>query len=324
MDADATDSRTAAAVAPEEGAPEPSGAGDGRVALVSAGAYAHLDDDLPPIVAALGARGIEAVVADWHDETVDWTTFDLAVIRSTWDYTWQLDRFLAWSDRVSDATRLANPSPVVRWNTDKRYLLDLAAAGVPTVATRILDPGDEPDVDLGAAATGEIVVKPVVSAGGRDTERYGTGGLAEARGHAARLLAEGRSALVQPYLPLIDEHGETGLVFVGDAFSHAFRKGPILVPGSAFVDGLYRTEDISARTASPAELAVAAAALDAVATSVPGHTRRDLLYARVDVVPQDGRPVVLELELVEPSLFCRTDPDAAGRAAGAIAAAATT
>ena len=259
-----------------------------------------------------------------YAKTVDWAEFDLAVIRSTWDYTWQLDTFLAWVDRVSGATRLANPAPVVRWNTDKRYLLDLAAAGVPTIATRILDPGDEPAVDLGAAATGEIVVKPVVSAGARDTERYGPDRRSDARDHAARLLAEGRSAMVQPYLAEIDEHGETGLVFVGDAFSHAFRKAPILVPGSAFVDGLYREEDISARTPSAAELEVAAAALDAVAASVPGGSRRDLLYARVVVVPWGGRPVVLELELVEPSLFCETDPGAADRAAGAIAATVRT
>lgn len=324
MNADATDSPAAAAVASGEVAPAPLGARVGRVALVSTAAYAHLDDDLPPIVAALGERGVEAVVADWHDETVDWAAFDLAVIRSTWDYTWQLDTFLAWVDRVSGATRLANPAPVVRWNTDKRYLLDLAAAGVPTIATRILDPGDEPAVDLGAAATGEIVVKPVVSAGARDTERYGPDRRSDARDHAARLLAEGRSAIVQPYLAEIDEHGETGLVFVGDAFSHAFRKAPILVPSSAFVDGLYRKEDISARTPSAAELEVAAAALDAVAASVPGGSRRDLLYARVDVVPWGGRPVVLELELVEPSLFCETDPGAADRAAGAIAATVRT
>lgn len=293
----------------------------GRVALVSSGEYAHLDEDLPPIVAGLSARRIDVVVADWHDAGFAWDEVDMAVIRSTWDYTWQLDDFLAWVDRADRATHLVNPASVVRWNTDKRYLADLAAAGVPTVPTRILDPGDDPAVVDELAGEGEIVVKPVISAGARDTERYGPERLDEAHAHVARLQGEGRSVIVQPYLPGIDEHGETGMVFLGDAFSHAFRKGPILVPGAEFVEGLYREEDIGPRTASRAELDVAAAALDAVASAVPGMSRRDLLYARVDVAPLHGGPVVLELELVEPSFFCTTDPGAAERAADAIAAA---
>lgn len=291
-----------------------------RVALVSSGQYAHLDEDLPPILAALGARGVSAVVADWHDGALGWADVDLAVIRSTWDYTWQVDRFLAWVDRVSGLTRLLNPAPIVRWNTDKRYLLDLAAAGVPTVPTRIVAPSDDPAVfdDL---AGRQIVVKPVVSAGARDTERYGPDRRADAHEHVERLQGEGRAVLVQPYLDEIDGQGETGMVFLGDTFSHAFRKGPILVPGNGLVDGLYREEDIAPRTASQAELDVASAALDAVAAALPGTSRRDLLYARVDVAPHQGGPVVLELELVEPSFFCETDAGAADRAAGAIAAA---
>lgn len=288
-----------------------------RVALVSSGRFAHLDDDLPPLVAALGRRDVEAVVVDWHDDAVDWAAVDLAVIRSTWDYTWHLDDFLSWIERVDAATRLANPGPVVRWNADKRYLLDLADLGVPTVATTVVGPGDDPSAALAPGAAEQLVVKPAVSAGARDTERYAPGELAGAGEHVARLQAEGRSVLVQPYLPEIDERGETGLVFVGDAFSHAFRKGPILRPGSVFVEDLYREEHISARVPSAAERQVAAAALDAVASCVPGWSRRDLLYARVDVAPCDGGHVVLELELVEPSLFCSTDAGAADRAAAA-------
>lgn len=290
-----------------------------RVALVSSGEFAHLDEDLPPIVEALAARGVEAVVADWHDAAFSWDDVDLAVIRSTWDYTWQLDRFLAWVDSVNGLTRLANPAAVVRWNTDKRYLLDLEAAGVPTVASRVLAPGDDPAAADDVAPGRPVVVKPAVSAGGRDTERYAPDERRAARSHVRRLLGEGRSVLVQPYLPGIDEHGETGLVFLGDAFSHAFRKAPVLVPGTGFVAGLYREEDIAPRSASAAELEVANAALDAVAAAVPGHSRRDLLYARADLVPHDGGPVVLELEVVEPSFFCSADPAAADRAADAIA-----
>ena len=198
------------------------------------------------------------------------------------------------------------------YSTVERLLPDL---GVPVVATQVLEPGQPPRFPAG----GEVVVKPVVSAGGRDTERYGPDQLAAAGHHVERLHAEGRDVLVQPYLPEIDTVGETGLVFVGDAHSHAFRKGPILRPDSTFVEGLYREEEISPRTATDAELAVAAAALDAVGRCVPGLSRADLLYARVDVAPLDGEPVVLELELVEPSLFVATDTASAARAAAAMA-----
>jgi glutathione synthase/RimK-type ligase-like ATP-grasp enzyme len=295
----------------------------GRVALASTAVHADVDEDLPSIVAALRARDVDAVVADWHDEGFDWAGVDLAVIRSTWDYTRHLDDFLAWVDRVAAVTRLVNPAPVVRWNADKRYLLDLAAAGVPTVPTRILVPGDgasSADAVRDVAAGGPVVVKPAVSAGAVDTDRYGPDEVAEAGAHAGRLLAQGRSVLVQPYVTGIDDQGETGLVYLGDAFSHAFVKGPILRSGVRSEAREY-DEDIAARVASPPERAVAEAALDAVATAVPGLSRGDLLYARVDMAPHQAGPLLLELELVEPSLFCSAGAGAIGRVADAVLAA---
>jgi hypothetical protein len=128
--------------------------------------------------------------------------------------------------------------------------------------------------------------------------------------------------LVQPYLADIDEHGETGAVYAGNAFSHGFRKGPILVPGVGWVEGHYREEEIGPRDPDPAERAVAEAALDAIAALVPGHDRADLLYARVDMVPgPDGAPMVLELELVEPSLWTVAAPESPERIARAFVAA---
>lgn len=286
-----------------------------RVALVSTAAYAHLDDDLPPLLAALGRAGVDATVVDWHDPDAAWDRFDLAVLRSTWDYTEHLERFLEVLGRVDAATELANPLEVVRANADKRYLLALAAAGVPVVPTTVVEPGMP--VELPGATP--FVVKPAVSAGARDTERYRPGDDA-ATDHARRLLAEGRAVLVQPYVAGIDEAGETGVVYAGDRVSHAFRKGPILRPGTGFVEGLYREEEISPRSPSGAELTVAEAALDAVAGLVPGRTRADLLYARVDLAPGPDGPLVMELELIEPSLFLAMDPTAPDRLAAAIVA----
>jgi glutathione synthase/RimK-type ligase-like ATP-grasp enzyme len=286
-----------------------------RVALVTAGAFAHLDEDLPLLSAALGATGIEAVVADWHDEGFDWGGVDLAVIRSTWDYTDQLDDFLCRLAAIDGATHLRNPLPVVHANADKRYLGALAGAGVPVVPTDVLEPGDE----LRLPEDGPFVLKPTVSAGGRDTERYAAGEGDAATAHATELLAAGRAVLVQPYVDGIDQAGETGMVFVGDAFSHAFRKGPILRPDAGFVEGLYREEEITPRTATAEERAAAEVVLDAVGVVAPGWSRRDLLYARVDLVPGPDGPMLMELELIEPSLFLHVDHGAPARAAAAIA-----
>ncbi|PZS33044.1 MAG: hypothetical protein DLM59_07095, partial [Pseudonocardiales bacterium] len=151
----------------------------------------------------------------------DWDAFDLSVVRSTWDYTDRHERFLAWADSVP---RLHNPAGVLRWNTDKHYLGELAAAGVPVVPTDFVEPGEQ----VRLPGSGEYVVKPAVSAGGRDTARYGSGQTAAARTHMAALLAAGRTVMVQPYLGRVAEEGETTLIYLGGVFSHGARTGELL------------------------------------------------------------------------------------------------
>lgn len=282
-----------------------------RVALATCAELPELDDDAPALRAALRTRGVESAAGVWDDPAVAWAGFDLVVLRSTWDYAPRREAFLAWAERVATVTTLLNPVDVVRWNTDKRYLRALAAAGVPVVATEWVEPGGAlPDL-------ADFVVKPAVSCGCRDTRRFEAGEREAAQRMVERLHAEGRAVMVQPYLAHIDADAETALLYIGDRYSHAIRKGPMLALGAAAEAGLFRAEDIGARVASDAQLAVAEAALDAV----PGGRAR-LLYARVDVVPgPDGRPVVLELELTEPSLFLGFADGAAERFAAAISAA---
>lgn len=282
------------------------------VAIVTAAVARDLDDDLPPLLAALSAAGVEHRLVDWDDPGVPWAGFDLAVVRSVWDYARRREELLAWSERVAATTPVANPPAVLRWSSDKRYLLDLARAGVPVVPTSIAAPGeaiDWPD--------GEVVVKPTVSAGSLDTDRYPPARRAQARAHVARLHAAGRSAMVQPYLAAVEERGELALVHLEGELVHAVRKGPMLVPGLATVGGLFVEEEIRPARAGDAERAVARRALRAVPAAGP------LLYARVDLVFGDsGEPLVLELELLEPSLFLAHAPGAAERLAVAIARAA--
>ncbi len=280
------------------------------VALVTAAPARHLDADLAPLAGALDAIGVPSEVVVWDDPAVRWSAYRLVVVRSTWDYVARHDAFLAWAEAVASVTTLANPAPMIRWNTDKRYLRDLGQAGVPVVPTVFHEPNHPVHVP-----PIEVVVKPAVSAGAADTGRYPPERRDEAVAHVQRLLAAGRVAMVQPYLAGVDQTGETALVFFEGVFSHAVRKGPILVPGVGMVEGLYAEEELAPREPTPAERAVADQALTAV-PAVLGTP----LYARVDLVPgPDGAPVVLELELTEPSVFHAHGPGSADRFAAAIA-----
>ncbi|MEU5695976.1 hypothetical protein [Actinosynnema sp. NPDC020468] len=265
------------------------------------------NDDDALLLGPLADVGVTAEWAVWGAQP----PADLVVLRATWDYPSRLPAFLAWCDSVPN---LANPTVAVRWNTDKSYLVDLARAGVPVVPTTVVDPGftDWPD--------GEFVVKPTVGAGSRGALRVAAGDFAAAAEHLAAL---GVPALVQPYQSGVDTRGETAVVFLGGRYSHAFTKDALLTP-DAEVDGsgLFVVERLSATTPEPAQRRVAEDALDAAGVLL-GLPRAAFLYARVDLVPgADGRPLLLELELVEPSLGLRhADTGAPLRFASAVRAA---
>jgi glutathione synthase/RimK-type ligase-like ATP-grasp enzyme len=285
------------------------------IALVTAAAARNLDEDLAPLETAMRAAGVAPSIVEWDDAAIDWSAFDLAVLRSTWDYSQRLPEFLNWIDRVTPLTTLVNPREVVRWNTDKHYLAELAKAGVPVVPSTFVEPGDDASRALAAFlanAGDEFVVKPSVGAGSRDAQRHGRDEREAALAHAKRLLDANRSVLLQPYLGRVDAHGETALIFFAGTFSHAIRKGPLLKRGEGPMRALFATEHITARTPSADEIAVAEQTLAAMPFA-------ELLYARVDLIhDDDGAPRVLELELTEPSLFFEHAPGSADRFARVI------
>jgi hypothetical protein len=266
------------------------------------------DDDGPELLAACRGVGLTVEWRAWDDPRVDWAAADLVVIRSTWDYPARRSEFLEWAHRVP---RLANPAQLVDWNSDKRYLAGLAAVGVPTVPSRFFAPGEE----ITAPDDAEYVVKPAIGSGSMGAARFaGAADLPGARAHARHLHDAGRTVLVQPYLADVDASGETGLVYFAGRYSHAIRKGPMLPSGTVNpVDGrsLFVEESITARTPSAAEQEVGDRVLAAL--DLPW------LYARVDLLPTGGGPVLIELEVTEPSLFLNTSPGSAGRLAEAIA-----
>ncbi|BCL20237.1 ATP-grasp domain-containing protein [Streptomyces tuirus] len=290
-------------------------AGIPRIALVTydPGGEVSKDEDLPVLADALHQAGARTAVVFWDDPDVDWAAFDLALIRSTWDYSWRAEEFTAWAERCGKATRLANPAGVVRWNADKRYLGQLAEAGVPTVPTRYFAPGDPVELP----ADREFVVKPASGAGARYAARHPAGERDAALRQAERMHAEGFTVMVQPYLSSIDTHGERALQFFGGRLLHASVKGAVLAPGTPYDAEKVAHPDLRRWEPAPAELAVAERALAAVPVAA------ELLYARVDLVTgPDGEPCVMELELIEPNLFLDLHPDSVPRVVRAVLTAA--
>jgi glutathione synthase/RimK-type ligase-like ATP-grasp enzyme len=289
------------------------------VALVTARGARGLDEDMPPLSAALAAAGAHSSIVDWDDRTVDWARFDLVVLRSAWDYAERLPEFLAWAEGVARVTTLVNPLPVVRWNTDKHYLGELARAGAPVVPTTYLEPGADAaralEEFLAHEPCRELVVKPAVGAGARDARRHLSGARAEILGHVAPLLAARRAVMLQPYLASVDAAGETALMYLDGRFSHAIRKGALLPAGAPSTAALFAAEDIVPRTPAADELAAA----ERILAAVPAGGR--LAYARVDLLRDaQGIPRLLELELTEPSFFLTHAPGAAERFAAVLLA----
>ncbi|MEU3251451.1 hypothetical protein [Streptomyces sp. NPDC006997] len=287
-----------------------------RIALVTCRPRpdVSVDRDMPVLVAALEGAGAEVRAVAWDQAGVEWEGFDLALIRSTWDYSWRAEEFLAWAEACGKATRLVNPVDVVRWNTDKRYLGELAAAGVPTVPTRYVAPGEGFDLPVDS----EFVVKPTSGAGARFAARYAPDEHVIAVRQVRRMHAEGFTAMVQPYMRGIDVRGERALQFFGGRLLHASRKGPVLAPGVAYDERKVAHPGLEVWEPTAAELALAERALGCV----PGGAER-LTYARVDLVDgEDGEPRLMELELVEPNLFLSLHPESARRVVEAVLAEA--
>lgn len=276
-----------------------------RIAIVTARAAAGTDEDELVLLAALSVAGADAQVVAWDDPGVDWGKYDLAVVRSTWDYSWRRSEFLAWVRSTASRTRLRNGPDVLAWNSDKTYLRELATAGLPVVPTTFLAPGDEVRLPAG---DGGLVVKPSVSAGSRNTALYAARETVAVRHHVEQLLAAGSTVLVQPYQNSVETRGETALLFGQGRFSHAVNKAALLTAGKPPTsDKLFATEKLSTTVATAAERDVAEAVLDATP-----FARAELLYARIDLLEgPDGTPLLLELELVEPSMFLTHAPSPA-------------
>ena len=282
------------------------------IAIATCAAHPDLDAEGRLLLDALRERGAAAEPAVWNEPAARaWHDYDLVVLRSTWDYTFALADFLAWA-RAIGPQRLLNAPDVVAWNADKRYLADLARAGLATIATEHLPPGA-----AFAPPPGRFVVKPAVGAGARGAQVFDDDRHEQARAHVQQLHGGGHDVLVQPYLDAVDgDEGEIALIFIDGELSHAMHKGPLLALDRPAIETGFRPEQMS--TARPAADVVA---LGRAAHALVQERFGRPLYARVDVLRDGaGVPAVLELELIEPSLFLDFVPGSAQALARAIVA----
>ncbi|MCK5943279.1 MAG: hypothetical protein KAI24_14965 [Planctomycetes bacterium] len=268
------------------------------IAFATCRAMPALQPDDVPIAEALRARGVEVRPVPWNGPFEPFAECDLVVVRSTWDYAETPKDFVRWLQRLEDASlRVSNAPSLMRWNARKSYLLDLAARGAPLAPTRLV----APEAEAIAAAMGELgldeaVVKPVFGAGASGLSIVRAGDEAGLRAAAERLVHDG---LVQPLVPEIRTVGEASLVFVGDTFSHAVIKRAR--PGSILIHAEH------GGTTEPFEPSEAHLQL---ARDVLAMLPEPADYARIDLVPTERGPLLMEIELIEPELFVRHAPQA--------------
>jgi len=274
------------------------------VVLVSCLEMPEQDVDQAVLLDGLRARGLSTDVWAWDDPSRNWAEPRLAVIRSTWNYHHDLPAFLAWVDRAGAATTVLNSPALVRANAHKQYLRTLAGAHVPVVPTMWFAREETPPLRKLLAHQGwdRVVVKPAVSAGSWMTALFEADMHAGAELRAHELLRS-RDVMVQPYVASVEEYGERSLVWINGSLSHAVRKARRLEAD---------TESVS-RTAVDIADDERALALMALETSLEQHGRglcvQDLLYARIDIArDESGVPMLMELELIEPSLFLLQAP----------------
>jgi glutathione synthase/RimK-type ligase-like ATP-grasp enzyme len=268
-----------------------------KIAIVTNPKHPEIEDDDRPLAAALALRGAVVLTASWDDPDFAWDRVDLALIRSPWDYYRRFEEFLAWLGRVETRTTLVNPPDVIRWNADKRYLRDFTDRGLHCVPTTFVGRGENADLRELCLARGwtTVVLKPSVSADSWETIRVEPDRYADGQAYLERHRPD-RTIMVQPFVKDVEEGGEQSLMFFGGRYSHAVMKN------SAFLGG--RHVGPEGRLIEPRPDAIAMARDVLVRADVPR-----IAYARVDIARDDSdRPMLLELELFEPTLFLREKP----------------
>ncbi len=263
-----------------------------RIAIVTCLNLPEPDVDQDLVLERFVAANLEPVLAAWDDEQVEWSGFDAAVIRSTWDYPMRPAEFRAWVESVGQKTKLLNSGELVVPNLDKRYLLRMAEAGIPTVPTVVVD---QDLSGLSEVESGRIVIKPAIGAGSYLTSFFNRNDEAGMISHVREIEEFGAVALAQPFMKSVPDGGERSLIWIDGVFTHKIVKQPRFT-------GDHEAVSSAAVPIEPTELEMA--------ERVMATVNHNPLYARVDLIEEEGQFVLNELELIEPSLFFLQSPDA--------------
>lgn len=253
------------------------------------------EDDL--LVNFLTAKGLSITKVIWNDPNVNWETFDLAILKSPWDYFDLIDSFYNWLIELKNKNvKLLNPVDIVKWNADKHYLQDIERAGLKVTPSIFLAKGDK--IDLAAYfklfGINQFIIKPCVSGGSKNTFKVTPSNIEEISSKL-KLLVENEDFIIQPFLKEIEEDGEWSFIFFNGKFSHALLKKA--------KSGDFRVQSIFGGTIHPQN---APESVLACAQLYVNEFAKDCLYARVDGVILDGEFNLMELELIEPFLFLDT------------------
>lgn len=257
----------------------------------------ELDPDDQLLLKELLSRGVPCAVAVWNDETIDWANAGICVIRSTWDYHMHYTNFLAWIKRVSRVTTLINKASLVLWNSDKRYLHDLESWSIPIIPTVFITRGTYTNLNLllSQRQWERAVVKPALGLSTYGVKAVSFGDC-DGQSHLDALLSDG-NVLVQQFVDSVNDVGERAMVFFGGVYSHSVRKTPFqhLAPVGEAGETLV--------TACDEEIEFARLTISKI-NPAP-------VYARVDIVTDStGQTRIMELELIEPTLYLSLYPPA--------------
>ncbi|MEZ8853831.1 RimK family alpha-L-glutamate ligase [Vibrio cyclitrophicus] len=281
-----------------------------KVALISDSDSLSVDYDMPLITDAFKNTDVQADVVFWDESNPDWSMYDAVVLRSPWTYMEKIQPFIEFCQNIEKNSVLLNPVSVIEWNSNKNYLKQLEAQGIPIVPTEIiysvteihhaLDRIQKCDWDVK-----EVVIKPTIGAYSFGVVRLSVKDIDKIRKHVTYLLELDKGVIVQPYLHTIEEHGETNMIYFNNTYSHAIKKEALLSQ-----HGETKTPDMEYRKikeASDEEKALAIRILNLVQSSL--GLNEPLLYARLDFIEdKNGQPLLLELEITEPSLSLPLTP----------------
>lgn len=276
-----------------------------NIALVTyqdKGAYASptVENEDDKLLKFLQAKGLNIEKAIWNDPQVQWKNYDLALLKSPWDYFDLIEDFYHWLENLSaKKVKLLNPVDTVKWNADKHYLQDIKANGLQVTPSIFLEKNTSVNLDsyFEEFKTDKFIIKPCISGGSKNTFKVTKENVAEVSTKLSALLTE-EAFIAQPFLKEIEDEGEWSFLFFDQQFSHALLKKA--------KTGDFRVQHAHGGTIHPQE---APADLLQKAQQYVDLFAKGCLYARVDGAVVNGEFLLMELELIEPFLFLDTAPE---------------